>query len=151
MASKLGKYLSLDAERRRLLLEAGRMLGTTRLDLARKPLRQLTAGLNREPVLFLGTEPEKAMAEQVDCVGWAVTAAARHTPWRSSCLVQVLTAQRMLQARGIPGAIYIGAAAGPSEELPILEAHAWLKCGSRFVTGEVGHARYTVVAAFSWR
>ena len=150
MASKLGKFVRLDPQRRRLLLEACQRLGAMRLALARKPLRQLTAGFSREPVLFLGAEPDEAVAKQIQSVGWAVTAAARHTPWRSSCLVQVLAAQRMLQARGIPGAFYIGAAPGAVEESAGLEAHAWLKCGSQFVTGEAGHERYTVVTAFSW-
>lgn len=151
MASKLGKLISLDTAQRRLLLEAYRLLGTVRLDLARKPLRQLTAGLGREPVLFLGIELDTAVAEQARRVGWAVTAAARHTPWRSSCLVQVLAAQRMLRARAIPGAFYIGANPGATEASTGLEAHAWLKCGSQFVTGEPGHQRYPVVAVFSWR
>ena len=31
-----------------------------------------------------------------------------------------------------------------------LEAHAWLKCGELFITGESGHERYAVVSTFSW-
>jgi hypothetical protein len=84
-------------------------------------------------------------------VGWAVQAASRYTPWSNTCLVQVLAAQRMLRERGIAGAIYIGAVPGDGSSGSVgLEAHAWLKCGDLFVTGEAGHTRYTVVSSFSW-
>ena len=84
-------------------------------------------------------------------VAWAVAAASRFTPWSSTCLVQVLAAQRLLQQRSIPGAFYIGAAAGEEgATLAGLEAHAWLRCGEHFITGRSGHERFTVVTAFSW-
>jgi hypothetical protein len=31
-----------------------------------------------------------------------------------------------------------------------LTAHAWLKCGDVFITGEAGHEQYRVLSAFSW-
>ena len=84
-------------------------------------------------------------------VGWAVRTAACFTPWNSTCLVQVLTAQRMLHQRGIAGAFYLGAASGSDvAEQPSLTAHAWLKCDNEFITGESGHERYIVVSSFSW-
>jgi hypothetical protein len=89
----------------------------------------------------------------VQRIGWAVRAAARYAPWQSTCLVQVLAAQRMLQKRLLPGVFYIGAATGEAAGTGVnagLDAHAWLKCGDQFVTGEAGHERYTVVSAFSW-
>ena len=151
MPTAVRKFLALDAAGRRLFLQACRQLGTVRWALRRTPFKQLTTGLtvHRSAIAAAAVSPaEQATAERV---GWAVRAASRYTPWSSSCLVQVLAAQRMLQERAIPGAIYIGAAPGNGDSGTVgLEAHAWLKCGERFITGEAGHQRYTVVSTFRW-
>jgi hypothetical protein len=153
----LRQFLRLDRQRQRLFLEAWRALGSTRLALRSTPFKQLVGGLtlHRGPVETTAVGPEAL--EQARRIGWAVRAATGYTPWRSSCLVQVLAAQRMLQQRLLPGAIYIGASLeeGPGEGARSatdsgLEAHAWLKCGELFITGESGHERYAVVSTFSW-
>jgi hypothetical protein len=65
--------------------------------------------------------------------------------------VQVLTAQRMLQQRGIAGAFFLGAEMGSGiDQGKAFAAHAWLKCGQEFITGEAGHEHYKVVSCFSW-
>lgn len=145
------RYLQLDAGQRQLFLQACRRLGAVRLALRRKSFKELTQGLvvhrasHESPVL------DPADARRAETIGWAVQAASRYTPWSNTCLVQVLAAQRMLRERGIPGAFYIGAAPGDGTSGTVgLEAHAWLKCGDLFITGEAGHTRYTVVSSFSW-
>jgi hypothetical protein len=132
-------------------MEAFFLLGQSRLALQRKPFAERVSHLqmHREAI----TQPPQAPAavEMARSIGWAVTLAANHTPWESTCLVQVLAAQRMLQKRGIAGVFYIGATTAPGEgETPGLLAHAWLKCSDEFITGEKGHQAYTVVSAFSW-
>ena len=92
-------------------------------------------------------------AQQIEIaseIGRAVRAAAARTPWDSSCLVQVLAAQRMLRARGVGGEVFIGADTADEQGQPGFSAHAWLMCGEVFVTGEAGHARYRPVMSFSW-
>jgi hypothetical protein len=145
----LRQFLRLDRERQRLFLEAWRALASVRLALRFTPFKQLVQelALHRDPVEPPVLGPEAlSVAERI---GWAVRAAARYTPWHSTCLVQVLAAQRMLQKRLLPGVFYIGAAPGEVGSVR-LDAHAWLKCGEAFITGESGHERYAVVSAFSW-
>ena len=146
------KFLQLDREHRGLFLQAWVRLGGVRFELRSKSFKELTAGLTLHRPPF---EPPGLHAEamtQARRVGWAVRAASRFTPWQSTCLVQVLAAQRMLQERLLPGAFYIGAVPGAGEAgAEGLEAHAWLKCGSTFITGEAGHARYAVVSVFGWQ
>jgi len=152
LPTAVGKFLALDAAGRRLFLQACRQLGTVRWALRRTPFKQLTAGLtvHRSAIATAAVSPaEQVTAERV---GWAVRTASRYTPWSSTCLVQVLAAQRMLQERLLPGAFYIGAVPGAAEAgREGLDAHAWLKCGGRFITGEQGHERYAVVSVFSWQ
>jgi len=147
----LRRFFGLDAERRRLFLQACVRLGRVRFALRSTPFRQLIAGLAVQRGAVAPTAPQPAALQQAQAIGWAVRAASRYTPWSSSCLVQVLAAQQMLRERAIPGAIYIGAAPGERDAGVVgLEAHAWLRCGEQFITGEAGHQRYTVVSTFSW-
>jgi hypothetical protein len=134
-----------------LFLVAFARLGSVRLALGRSSFRGMIRGLTVHPGQVASTPPGPADLRRAEAVGWAVRAASRYTPWSSTCLVQVLAAQRMLRERAIPGAFYIGAAPGEGGAGAVgLEAHAWLKCGERFITGEAGHQRYTVVSTFSW-
>jgi len=151
MPSKLKTFHSLTADQKRLFLQAHRLLGVMRFAILTLPFKRLVAGLevHREVIVQAPLNPgDLATAHQI---GWAVRKAAKFTPWQSTCLVQVLAAQRMLQQRRIAGAFYLGAATGSGEdEAAALSAHAWLKCGNEFITGEPGHERFTVVTTFNW-
>lgn len=74
----------------------------------------------------------------------AVEMVCRHTPWQSKCLVRALTARKMLNRRGYPCTLYMGVKPGADGAM---EAHAWLRCGSRYVTGGRGEG-YAVTGIF---
>jgi hypothetical protein len=151
LLNSLRRFFGLDAERKRLFLQAYAELGLVRHALRTTSFKQLTQGLTLHRAPFGPATPGPADEALAERVGWAVRAASRYTPWSSTCLVQVLAAQRMLQKRSIPGAFYIGAAPGNGAPDKVgLAAHAWLKCGEQFITGEAGHQHYTVVSTFSW-
>ncbi len=67
------------------------------------------------------------------------------TPWESKCLVQALTAQKLLKNQGISTTIYLGVRKEGNE----MKAHAWLRCGEYYVTGGAIREQYTVVARFA--
>ena len=67
------------------------------------------------------------------------------TPWESKCLVQALTAQRLLKNKGISTTIYLGV----KKEGNKMKAHAWLRCGQYYVTGGAIREQYTIVAKFA--
>ena len=151
MLRRIRKFLALDRQRKKLFLQAYVVLGKVRYALLKKPFKQLVAELDvsRDAVVQAPLEPS-ARATALD-VGWAVRTAASFTPWESTCLVQVLAAQRMLQKRGIAGVFYLGATkSGVWDEPPGFLAHAWLKCNDEFITGESGLRDYTVISSFSW-
>ena len=77
---------------------------------------------------------------------WAVEAMSRWAPWECKCLVQAITGKMMLRRRGVPSSLFLGVRKNESGGL---EAHAWLKCGDVFVTGEPGHETFTVVSSFT--
>ena len=78
-------------------------------------------------------------------ISWVVTLIASKTPWESKCLVQALTAQKMLKNKGISTTIYLGVRKEGNE----MKAHAWLRCGEYYVTGGAIRDQYTVVAKFA--
>ena len=143
--------MALEGQQQRLFIQACYLLGSVRLSLSRKPFKELLTELelHRETVQQPPLGP--SALQLAHSVGWAVRAASKFSPWESTCLVQVLTAQKMLQKRGIAGAFYVGAN-NRSDESGTTEflAHAWLKCSDEFITGESGHEQYTVVSSFSW-
>ncbi|MGL5379009.1 lasso peptide biosynthesis B2 protein [Clostridium sp.] len=79
-------------------------------------------------------------------ISWIVIQASKYTPWESKCLVQALTAQRLMKENGIPTTVYLGVKKGANNEIL---AHAWTRCGEYFLTGGINRGEYTVVAKFS--
>jgi hypothetical protein len=151
MLRRIRKFLALDLQHKKLFLQAYLVLGKVRYSLLRRPFRKLVAELDvsRDAVVQAPLEPS-ARATAL-AVGWAVRTAANFTPWQSTCLVQVLAAQRLLQKRGIAGVFYLGATNNwARDEAPGFLAHAWLKCNGEFITGESGHRSYTVISSFNW-
>ncbi len=77
-------------------------------------------------------------------IGWVVCTVSKYTPWESLCLVQAMTAQKLLKDERIDSTLYLGINKGKNE----IKAHAWLRCGEYYVTGGNGE-KYIKVASFS--
>jgi len=87
--------------------------------------------------------------ETLKSIKWALWRVSRIIPWDSVCLDQALSAQRMLARRKISGVLYLGVAKKETE-VKGLKAHAWVRTGKYFVTGQAGHEEFTVVSCFGW-
>lgn len=147
MTGPITRFFRLEGEQRRLLLQAFSELHRARRALSQKPFRELIDGLEAHKGEFYGSAGGQDVQGQARAVAWAVRVASAYAPWKSSCLAQVLAAQKLMQARGIGGAMYIGAARGEENDF---SAHAWLKHGETFITGESGHDQYKVLTTFTW-
>lgn len=134
---------------KRLLLEALGALAWARFLVLCLPFRRL-AGMIGEVGVESSPTTSPAEEEVAGHVGWAVAGMARYLPWDGRCLTQAIAGWRMLTRRGIVGTVYLGVSKipGGAGELAF---HAWLRCGSRAVTGGDGGARYRVLACFSRR
>jgi hypothetical protein len=89
-------------------------------------------------------------------IRWAIAAISRRAPWRCKCLEQAIAAKMMLRARNIDNTLYLGvardsasASSSASTKSSAVEAHAWLRCGSVYVTGGEERGRFTVVSMFA--
>ncbi|WP_345986755.1 lasso peptide biosynthesis B2 protein [Sulfurimonas sp. HSL-1656] len=148
MSDKIRKFLALSGPEKRLFLEAFAGLGMMRFAITAMPFKRLVHKLEQSKGERV---PPSLSAEQVSgakAVSKAVISAANNTPWESACLVQSLTAQRMLQRQGIPGVFYLGVHRDNTKD-GNMRAHAWLLCGDLVVTGE-GFDGFTVLSSFAW-
>ena len=88
---------------------------------------------------------------QVKRIKRALSVVSRHVPWRSDCLPQALAARMMLGRRKIPTTFYLGVASVRQENGNMLEAHAWLRCGTIMVTGDEARPRFNIISTFAKR
>lgn len=145
------RMVQVDWRERGLLAEAAAQLAAARLRIAILPFRTIAKDLGtfvppaddriaqcRAPA----PEPQRRAAETV---GWAVTRAAMHVPFKAVCLPQAMAAHAMLKRRGIDSAVHFGARKG--EEKPI-DAHAWLDAAGVEVTGYPVDAGMREIGAF---
>jgi len=66
-------------------------------------------------------------------------------PWKPNCLVEAITAKIILNLRGINSTLYLGV----NKENGDMKAHAWLRCGTIYVTGKRGMGEFMVVSTFA--
>ncbi|MFZ0844921.1 MAG: lasso peptide biosynthesis B2 protein [Pseudolabrys sp.] len=132
----LRRFAQVDNRRRALVIEAVICLLLSRLALIFIPFPRLARRLGTfVPPSDLRVSAAPSSQENVrtaEDIGWAVTRAARHVPFKAVCLPQAMTARVMLKRRGVSSVLHFGA--GKGEEKP-LEAHAWLDAAGVEVTG----------------
>ena len=150
MFQQIRKFSALSSADKKLFLEAYMTLGLMRAAILTVSFNRLTRSLEQSqnkrvpPSINM---KEKRIALRA---GWAISRAANYTPWDSLCLVQSLTAQRMLQRRSIPGMFYLGVSTDESSEEK-LTAHSWSQCGDNIITGCRGHETFTILSSFIWQ
>ena len=93
--------------------------------------------------------PEEAPAEELKRarrIGWRVRAVADRMPFNMNCFPQAIAGRMMLSTRGISSTTYFGLKNGENKKM---EAHAWLRCGTVYVTGGDGSKEHAIVGRFS--
>ena len=141
---KLISFNNKPTVEKRLTVEAFVLLGISRLVVLFVPMKQFASFLG----VHMQQTPDTDVTAHQDvlrCVARAIRTAARYTPWESKCFAQAITAKVMLKHRHLPATLYLGVAKNKDRNL---EAHAWLRCGSKIITGQSGMRRFTVVACF---
>ncbi len=144
-ARKLKTFATLDNGKRFRFVQAFIFTGFYRAFILFMPFNKLKTKMGK-----LKTESPKEVDIEAHRkareVRWAVLEAARHTPWESKCLVQALAASKMMKLRGVSTTIYLGVRKNHKDEML---AHAWVRCGSFYITGGEIRNEYAVVAKFA--
>jgi hypothetical protein len=124
------------------------LLGLSRFAILVLPFRLVgrALGEHRDPRAGASTAPLDADAlARAARIGASVRLAARHTPWRSECYPQALTARFLLGLARVPHVVSFGV----RRDGDALVAHTWVHVDGGVVTGATGHA-YTEVGSFAW-
>lgn len=141
----LQKFFRLSFKNKILFMEALWYLGYYRLLILICPFRKtahfLGEGNTETPVSDEGVD-----ITTVKRISAAVRIMSRHTFWESKCLVQAYAAKRMLQKRKQKATVYLGVS---KDEQGNMIAHAWLRCGTIFVTGGNGQKNFSITNRFS--
>ena len=106
------------------------------------PFKKIAAHIGK---LQTETAHEKIFSEKIQQVEQAINRASRFTIHDSKCYDKALTCKYMLNRRKLSATLYFGLA---KENGLALSAHAWVRCGSRIVTGRAGVENYTAIACF---
>ena len=79
-------------------------------------------------------QPDLSPAQErvAERVAFAIPRAGARVPWRSDCLVQAMAARRWLERCRVGSELHVGVRRGSERKL---DAHAWLTCGNKVVTG----------------
>lgn len=78
-------------------------------------------------------------------VARVIATISKYTPWQTKCLVQAMTAQRILRRRKVFTTIYLGVRKDKNNNV---QAHAWLRAGRVIVTGGHNIDSFKEVARF---
>jgi hypothetical protein len=152
LARGFRRFLRLAGERRSLLVEASLCLLWVQLTLVVVPFPKLARRIGgclppADPRAIQARQnsilPEQSRIARE--VGWAVTRAAQHSPFRVMCLPQALGARAMLARRGMRSVLHFGTAA--RKEAPLV-AHVWLEAAGVEVTGYPVREEFTEIASF---
>jgi hypothetical protein len=139
----LRKFLALDRTGQSLVLEAVFWLAAMRLAVRMVRMKRVLGWL----ALSTGETVVRLAPAEAERIAGTVLRVSAHVPWRSLCLDQAMAAAAMLQRRRLPVTLYLGARRSPQEHSD-LQAHAWLRCGDRILTGEGESRRFPAVASF---
>lgn len=124
-----------------MLLECLWLSGWYRWHILKRPFSELS---DRIGTLQAQTPEISVESPVLSQIRWAVGAVCSRTPWESKCLVRALTAKKLLNQRGFACTLYMGVARDKEGKMI---AHAWLRCGTQYITGGDG-AGYAITTRY---
>ena len=143
MVKSLHRYRALSAADRWLVIEAAVLLAAVRLGVIGVRVSVLRRALDRS-LRLIAPHSAGRPVPPVSRLGWAVAAASRHLPFRSTCLVESLAVDAMLRRRGYASEIRFGVR--PPRE-GVLAGHAWVEHEGDVVFGALTElAEYSVLS-----
>lgn len=139
---KLANLGQLPAEEISLIFELVVRLALSRLMVAFVSSKRITKRLG-VPHSDEISQPSLPSEQYAKRLGQLLRKTADSVPWENKCLAQALVGKAILASKGIPCTVHLGVNKAGKKGF---SAHAWLRCGSVFVTGKRGHGTFTELA-----
>ena len=140
------RFVRLSHQRKLLLFEAIWRLFWAVLQVRLTPFRVMAGRLGKSGHESPFEVPTDHATVAQD-TSWAISAISRRLFKPPTCLMQAAAAKSILSRRGISATVYFGVAPGTGDGRGF-NAHAWLRCGRRIVTGKSESQRYKPLAWF---
>ncbi len=144
MTTKISRYFKLPPAQRKLFRKAIFVLLYYTYKVKFTPSKEIHKLFSRKPEKF---REKQTNTETIRLVKQAIRRANKGLLQKNNCLVQSLTAKKMLQEQGQPVALFLGLKKNMNKDLI---AHSWTKSGDIFVTGEKGIKNYKEIEKFEW-
>lgn len=141
---KCRKFIALDRDKKLLLLEAGYYLAWARI-FKMFPFSKVSSAIGRPMEETAWTEEESQIA-LLKNISYVVHLMSRYVWWESMCLVKAVAIMKMLARRKIDSTLYLGTSKDASGKLV---AHAWLRSGSLYLSGQEEMNQFITVGTFS--
>jgi hypothetical protein len=132
---RIHKFLNLSSIEQKLLIKTWILLGLIKLGVTLLPFSTLRKFLYKFKCIFGGDK--KAFPE--DRLVWSVGVVSRYVP-KTTCLVQAITTQFLLQQAGHQACLHIGVT---ETEKGRLKAHAWVESKGKVLIGGIDLNQYT--------
>jgi len=91
-------------------------------------------------------ESNNRFPKQILNISVAINLIANNLPWQTTCYPRAICGKWMLNRRNMESTLYLGVM---KSDDAATKGHAWLRCGKRIVTGELGHKKYQIIAYYS--
>jgi hypothetical protein len=138
------KFFRLSGEEKKYFLEATIYCIAIKMMLLLFPLKKY-AGLLGKQNIYTDKEPTEEEQNNIFKISRAIIRSRKIIPWKSLCLTEAITAKILLRKRKVQSTLYLGV----EKDNGTMHAHAWLRCGSLWVTGRKGSQRFVVVSTFT--
>jgi hypothetical protein len=143
------KWQNKSSEQKKLFIEAFYYLIICQILILLYPFKKIIIRQKLEDTNLI-TQDYPIVESYNKDISWAVKSAAKYVPFKALCLVQALTAQRMLKKRKIKGFLFLGLKKDKGSAKG-LAAHAWVKCNNFIITGgDQPLDKYAVISVYSW-
>lgn len=133
----LTRSLRIPTAERKRLLEAAALLAYLNLAVKLLPFRN---------VIKFGSVPLQASNgdAEIDAIVGAVRRMSRRVPWRTVCIHEGLTTQRLLRRRGVPAVLCYGTRVDGDN----LSSHVWVRVDDKIVIGGEDAPAFTLLATY---
>ena len=142
--NKFTKFLKLNPADKRLYFQALFTSTKVKLMVTLLPLRWYAHYLGKEHSVTIDHFIDDSYPV-IYKVSQAIVRGQKSVPWQNRCLVNAITAKLMLRKKGLESTLYLGV----NKENQKMKAHAWLRCGTFYVTGQRGMEKFVVVNTFA--
>jgi hypothetical protein len=145
MFKKIKKYYSIDQTERKILNRTFVWLMYAFILVRFIPLRwfnSLLGEFNKETEIKL----DDKQIQLINLFRKNLKRLKKVLPWQVKCFEEAIAGKKVLNIFDIKTTLFLGVTKEGEQNL---KAHAWLKIGDQFITGEQGHQNYTVVGFYS--